>query len=287
MGFLLLKIPAVICFCLSLVCGGWGIFNLFTNDRPPEYVIVTDHNAHPENEGKYVLMTGTPTYSGFVEDPQFGVKVKSPLLQRKVEMYQYLYNGTSEKATMYKGWSSKYQSAFTDRFKRRYSNPSFPENLRSEDFGGELTFNNGTLKLDKEYSPKLGYSSYVDFKDSFARNLRPVTKLQAYKLPENYINKGNSYYLPKNPEYQGSNPQIGDIRITYKGLILKDLPEFTIIGKQVNDVIKYADNGHLVDQVLTDDELKRFYRSTSRSAFFGALFCSVLLLGAGIYFMTY
>lgn len=287
MGTLLLKIPAVICFCLSLLAGGWGIVNLFTNDKPPEYIVVEDRNNHPENEGKFVLMTGTPTYKGFVEDPIFGVKVKSPLLQRHVEMYQYLYNGTSEKATMYKGWSSKHQAAFTDRFKRHYSNPAFPEKLRSEDFGGELTFNNGSLKLDKAYATKLGYGSYVDFKDSYARNLRPVNKLSSNKLPANYINKGDSYYLPKNPAYQGTAPQIGDVRITYKGLILKDLPEFTIIGKQVNGVISYGDNNHLVDQVMGEDDLKRFYRSSSRTAFFGAIICAVLMAGAGIYFLTY
>lgn len=287
MGALLLKIPAIICFCLALASGGWGIVNLFTNDKPPEYVVVQDRNIHAENEGKFVLMTGTPTYEGFVSDPKFGVKVKSPLLQRQVEMYQYLYHGTSEKPTMYKGWSSKPQAAFTDRFNRRYSNPSFPEGIRSEDFGGELTFNNGTLKLDKAYATKLGYGSYVDFKDSYARNLRPVNKLSSAKLPPEYINKGNSYYLSKNNNSQSANPQIGDIRITYKGLILRDLPEFTIIGKQVNGVISYGDNGHLVDQVMSQEELKRFYRSTSRTAFFGAIFCSVLLLGAGVYFLTY
>lgn len=290
---------AFLAFSVFLV--GLGFKFLFFNSNAPDFVTVEDCNVHPENEGKYVMMIGKPTYDGkVVEDPVFGVRVKTAALKRIVEMYQYQKEGPSDKPYMTRGWSGTSQGAFEDRYGRRYSNPSFP--YRSEDFGGELSFNNGTLKIDKDYSPKFTYSSYVDFKDSYPRSVVPVTKLYSKKLPAGYINKETHFYKVSegnavanvldsgnrrdNLRNSKMAAHIGDIRVSYRALSVKNLPECTIIGKQVNGVLIHDDRSKLVDSRLSMDEIKKAYRSSSRMAFMGSIVCAMISFAIGMYIMS-
>ena len=290
---------AFMAFSVFLV--GLGFKFLFFDSNAPDFVTVQDCNVHPENEGKYVMMIGKPTYDGkVVEDPVFGVKVKTAALKRVVEMYQYQKNGPADKPYMTRDWSGKSEGGFEDRYGKRYSNPSFP--YRSEDFGGELSFNNGTLKIDKDYAPKFTYSSYVDFKDSYPRSVVPVKKLYSKKLPAGYVNRGDYFYkasegnTARNILDSGNRTDnfvnskaaahIGDIRVSYKALSVKNLPECTIIGKQVNGVLIHDDRSKLVDSRLSLDEIKKAYRTSSRMAFMGSIVCAIICFAIGMYIMS-
>lgn len=290
---------AFLAFSVFLV--GLGFKFLFFDSDAPDFVTLQDCNVHPENEGKYVMMIGKPTYDGkVVEDPVFGVRVKTAALKRIVEMYQYQKNGPSDKPYMTRGWSSKSEGGFEDRYGKRYSNPSMP--YRSEDFGGELTFNNGTLKIDKDYAPKFTYSSYVDFKDSYPRSVVPVKKLYSNKLPAGYVNMETHFYKASegntaaiifdsgnrrdNLRNKLAAAHIGDIRVSYKALSVKNLPECTIIGKQVNGVLIHDSRSKLVDSRLSLDEIKKAYRSSSRMAFMGSFVCAMITFAIGMYIMS-
>lgn len=291
------------CMIMALFLVGLGLKFLFFDNKPPTYVEQTDTNYHAENEGKYVLMRGTPTFNGLVEDPKFGVKVKTPLLKRNVEMYQYLKNGTEKNIYMTRGWSSKAEGAFTTKYDKRYSNPSFPEGLRSEDFGGELTLNNGTLKIDKDYAPKFGYSQYVDFKYSYNQNLVNVKRLPSSKLPAGMINNGNSYFRPSDGgsaianimdsgnrsdalSSRKTNYKVGDVRITYQAYRLVNMPECTILALQKNGVLTHTDRSKFLDYSATAEDMDKAYRHSSRYAFGGALACAAILFAIGIYVMS-
>ena len=287
---------------LSIFLVGLGLKFLFFDSNVPDFVTVQDCNVHPENEGKYVMMIGKPTYDGkIVTDPVFGVRVRTAALKRIVEMYQYQKNGPSDKPYMTKGWSSRSEASFEDRYGKRYSNPSFP--YRSEDFGGELSFNNGTLKIDKDYAPKFTYSSYVDFKDAYPRSVLPVKKLyNSRKLPDGYVNRETYFYkasegntvaniLDSGNRRDALLPDkttvhIGDVRIYYKALSVKELPECTIIGKQVKGVLIHDDRSKLVDSRLSMDEIKKAYRTSSRMACMGAFFCALISFAIGMYIMS-
>lgn len=295
------RIFGLVFLAFSVFLVGLGFKFLFFNSDAPDFVTVQDCNVHPENEGKYVMMIGKPTYDGkVIEDPVFGVRVKTAALKRIVEMYQYQKEGPSDKPYMTRGWSSKSEGAFEDRYGKRYSNPSFP--YRSEDFGGELSFNNGTLKIDKDYAPKFTYSSYVDFKDSYPRSILPVKKLYSKKLPDGYVNKEDYFYKASegnavanvldsgnrrdNLRNSKVAAHIGDIRVSYKALSVKNLPECTIIGKQVNGVIIHDDRSKLVDSSLSLDEIKKAYRTSSRMAFMGSFICAMISFAIGMYIMS-
>lgn len=282
-----------ICAVLSLLCFGYSAVCLFTNtDKKAEEVVeVTDYNVHPENEGKFVMMRGRLTYSGqLTEDPELGVKVKSPILQRHTEMFQYIPSSSDEKVrTASKGWDKNSHPSFNDRYDHRYNNPSFPADIpRSKDFASDLTMEKGNLKIDSDFVKALSYGKYVDFKDHYDHKMVGVKKLPDKKLPEHFKNLGNSFYrshrseddsLLEQPSFGKRDTRIGDIRIYYRAFKWdENLPEFTIIGLQRDGKLLRQDGALFFDYRITDQqELKREMRSANRSAMMGALVCGVIL----------
>ena len=95
-----------------------------------------------------------------VEDPDFDISVDSPVLIRKVEMYQYIAVGRDQ-----------YTRDFSERYERNlgaekndiYKNPQFPKGLESELFFGKVRI--GDVLLGKEYLKNFSYSSYVNFSE--------------------------------------------------------------------------------------------------------------------------
>lgn len=290
-------IGKIICAVLSVLCFGYSGVCLFTNTEKQAASIIEskDYNVHPENEGKLVMMRGKLTYKGQItEDPELGVRIKSPILQRHTEMYQYIPSSSDEKTRIAsKGWDKNGHPSFTDRYKHYRSNPSFPSNLpKSKDFACDLTMENGNLKIDGDFVKALSYGQYVTFKDHYEHNMTGVTKLPSKKLPEGFKNLGNQYYRLHNKEddsvldalsLEKKDGKIGDIRIRYRAFKWNDnLPEFTIIGRQKGEKLYREEGAFFFDYRINDDKhLEREIRSNNRSAMFGALFCGVLLaLGA-------
>lgn len=294
-------IGKVICGILSILCFGYSGFCLFTNTdkKVDSYVEVTDYNVHPENDGKFVIMKGKLTYKGdIVEDPDTGVRMKSPILQRHTEMFQYISSGTDEKNRISRtGWHKDGQPSFTDKYGRRHSNPYFPEGIpRTKDFATDLTMENGNLKIDADFVKALSYGQYVTFKDHYESNMKNVVNLPSKKIPAKFKNLGKSYYRfhDKSDDSifetmqlvkKASNSHIGDIRITYKAFKWNNnLPEFTIIGYQKDGKLWRKDGALFYDyRIDGDKELKREVRKNNRYAMFGSGVCGVILVLLAIF----
>lgn len=291
-------IGKIICAVLAVLCFGYAGMCLFTNTSKQAASIVEckDYNVHPENEGKLVMMKGKLTYKGQItEDPELGVRIKSPILQRHTEMYQYIPSSSDEKTRIAnQGWDKNGQASFTDKYKRYRSNPTFPSVPRSKDFACDLTMENGNLKIDGDFVKALSYRQYVNFKDHYEYNMVGVTKLPSKKIPEGFRNIGNQYYRLDNQEDENAlaalkrgKPvaQIGDIRIRYQAFKWNEnLPEFTIIGWQISDKLYRKDGALFFDYRVEDEkQLEREIRSNNRSAMFGAAFCGALLALAAVF----
>lgn len=276
-------IGKIICAALAVLCFGYAGVCMFTNTEKQAASVVEckDFNVHPENEGKLVMMRGKLTYKGEItEDPELGVRIKSPILQRHTEMYQYIPSSSDEKTRVAeKGWHKDGHASFTDKYKHYRSNPTFPSVPRSKDFACDLTIENGNLKIDGDFIKALSYKQYVTFKDHYEYNMVSVSRLPSKKLPEGFKNLGNQYYRFQDKDDLKPSNRIGDVRIRYQAFKWKDdLPEFTIIGVQQGDKLYRKDGALFFDYRIEDEKhLEREIRSNNRSAMFGAALCGVIL----------
>ena len=109
----------------------------------------------PADLSSLSLYTGPLTVESGAEDPDFDISVDSPVLIRKVEMYQYIAVGRDQ-----------YTRDFSERYERNlgaekndiYKNPQFPKGLESELFFGKVRI--GDVLLGKEYLKKFSYPSF-------------------------------------------------------------------------------------------------------------------------------
>lgn len=106
----------------------------------------------PADLSSLSLYTGPLTVESGAEDPDFDISVDSPVLIRKVEMYQYIAVGRDQ-----------YTRDFSERYERNlgaekndiYKNPQFPKGLESELFFGKVRI--GDVLLGKEYLKNFSY----------------------------------------------------------------------------------------------------------------------------------
>lgn len=286
-------IGKIICGVLALLSFGYSGVCLFTNtDKQAAAIVeVADCNVHPENEGKMVMLRGKLTYDKtFTVDPDLGVKVRTPILVRHTEMFQYKSQGTENNRTMTTTWSKDGIVGFTDRYKHHYSNPTFPSDIpRSKVFASDLRVNNGNLKIDAEFVKALSAGKYYTFKDTYGTFFKNVTGLHnSSKLPKDFVTTGDKYYRP----YKNTDPlfidllrsgkrnsHVGDIRIRYQALKWSDdLPEFTVIGLQEKGKLMHKEGSLFYDYRIQDkDDLSREVRKNNRNAMFGALGCGIIL----------
>ena len=109
--------------------------------------------------------TGKLTLLEAAEDPDFDIKVDSPILIRKVEMYQYVNEHQNSK-TFKKDFSNKHESQVKitiGKKEYRYKNPVFPDEPKSEIFCGKVKIGDSDLLLSDEILEKFSLGSYVNF----------------------------------------------------------------------------------------------------------------------------
>jgi len=284
------SIGKLICAALAVMCFGYAGVCLFTNtDKQANAIIeVADCNVHPENEGKIVMLRGKLNYGNSItEDPELGVRVKTPVLVRTVEMYQNVPSNSSNEKTRIRNyaWDSRHHPGFTDKYNRHHSNPNMPEGVpKADTFAAALTVGNGNLKVDAAFTKVLSYGKYVTFKDTYTSLMKNVTRLPSKKLPAGFVNKGDQYYR----SYNGTNsnaPRVGDVRISYQALKWsEDLPEFTIIGLQKDGKVLKEKDSFFYDYRIEDRaQLQREVRSSNRSAMFGAIVCGAILAAIALF----
>lgn len=219
-------------------------------------VEISAQNIDRANDNKLVQVSGNAETTETLTDKIITVP-NTFALSRKVEMYQWEENVKTERKDNMGGSTTEtktytYEKVWSDReinsddFKKTsYSNPKFP--IKSEDVYAQ-TGKLGDFNLTTKQTESMhGFEVY--------ENLPQKTE---YKIFE------NSYYKGYNPE----NPQIGDLRISYKvipsgtsiSIIAKQKPDNTLTYMTVKDKAVYLQQDGIKDK----DEMLYSFRQGNK-----------------------
>lgn len=206
---------------------------------------VSNTTVDAANEGKLVHVAGDTSASNQVSDPQLGFAQKGLKLVRKVEMYQWKENKTTEtrqklgggeeRVTRYsyvKEWSDRRIDSGRFRQSGGHQNPSWPS-------AGARSFavddaKLGAFRLDGNIIGRLGDGERVDVPDSVSAKAQEVYGDRARV-------RNGTIYVGADP----SSPQVGDIRVTYT---LLPLQAVSVVAKQTSSGFSpyVASNGRQV-----------------------------------------
>lgn len=264
------------CVAIGIACLGasYYLYNNFIN--PPQITEVKDNNYHRENTDdgsgtvSLVMLKGKVTPSNeLLEDDKTGVKTKYPILQRKVEMYQYFLK--DDKPMM--GWKETPIKAFKDKNGKEWKNPSFPSNLRSNTLYHDFHINKGSLAVSSKFLKKDLDETKYEKSFYYLKNLPKETRLKGFEW------KGNHYLSPS-----GYKNHIGDIRVYYKVLNHEELPELTIIGQQKNFKVNSSNRDcRFYDRAVTMDEIRKTYKEDAPHAALAAVLFGVFFVMLGVF----
>lgn len=264
------------CVAIGIACLGasYYLYNNFIN--PPQITEVKDNNYHRENTDdgsgtvSLVMLKGKVTPSNeLLEDDKTGVKTKYPILQRKVEMYQYFLK--DDKPMM--GWKETPIKAFKDKNGKEWKNPSFPSNLRSNTLYHDFHINKGSLAVSSKFLKKDLDEKKYEKSFYYLKNLPKETRLKGFEW------KGNHYLSPS-----GYKNHIGDIRVYYKVLNHEELPELTIIGQQKNFKVNSSNRDcRFYDRAVTMDEIRKTYKEDAPHAALAAVLFGVFFVMLGVF----
>lgn len=264
------------CVAIGIACLGasYFLYNNFIN--PPQITEVKDNNYHRENTDdgsgtvSLVMLKGKVTPSNeLLEDDKTGVKTKYPILQRKVEMYQYFLK--DDKPMM--GWKETPIKAFKDKNGKEWKNPSFPSYLRSNTLYHDFHINKGSLAVSSKFLKKDLDEKKYEKSFYYLKNLPKETRLKGFEW------KGNHYLSPS-----GYKNHIGDIRVYYKVLNHEELPELTIIGQQKNFKVNSSNRDcRFYDRAVTMDEIRKTYKEDAPHAALAAVLFGVFFVMLGVF----
>ena len=237
---------------------GNNVKNLKTTAEMSKTVInVSSDKIDPQNEGKLIATNGKVTNEEELSDSLFNVTIKTPLLKRIVEVYQWEEesNTDSDNHTTYtyhKVWKSDLidSSSFN---KSGYDNPTTKEYDDTE-YASTLV-NVGAFELSDEQIRSLStegvYNSFDEAK---------VTEMN-YTVSGNYVT--NSKDINK--------PEIGDVRIQY---VYNNSTELSVLavqnghsfktfvsqaGKKVNRVMDGIKSGEeMINVIKTENKILKW-----------------------------
>jgi len=229
----------------------------------------------PADLSSLSLYTGPLTVESGAEDPDFDISVDSPVLIRKVEMYQYIAVGKDQ-----------YTRDFSERYERNlgaekndiYKNPQFPKGLESELFFGKVRI--GDVLLGKEYLEKFSYSSYGNFSEQ--PEIYPVnveeggSKRFGLELLDPY-----TYATPGGGEWG-----IGDLKVSWYAVDDSGFARsYTAVGIVRDGVLSEGDDSSLYfyDREISKEELSRKNEEGDRQAGIGMILVGLLLSAFFIY----
>lgn len=259
---------------MALFGASFYLYNNFINQ--PETVFVQDAQYRLENSddssgsAKLVMVKGKVTLKDQAVDSATGVKANYPVLQRKVEMYQFFLDG--EKPMM--GWKDYGVKSFKDKNGREFKNPSFPKSFDNRSFYANFSINNGNLPIDYRFLLK-----DLD-KDKYKKNFYILTTLPEASTPKDFVYKKNHYLK------DGPNPKskIGSIRIYYKVLNYKELPELTIIGQQTKGMLKRSNSDcRFFDTPIATEAIAKTYNQDAFHAALGAALFGAAFILLGLF----
>jgi hypothetical protein len=244
-GSLIGFVVGIILIALSITALSWNEHRAVQAFKALErglgaVVTVSASSINEKNDQRLVYLTGPLSSAKSAFDPAMNFAVKNAIrLQRDVAMYQWveqitekttnLVGGsqTTEKVYEYvQAWVSIPQNSKQFKIPAGHQNPPMP--LRSETFNA-TSITLGAFALDPAFVEKI---------DTFE------SALDADKPPAGYQRFSDAFYRSRDP----SQPEIGDLRITYQAAIAKD---YSIVAKQSNGALApYKDQSGYVIALL-------------------------------------
>lgn len=206
-----------------------------TNEISNNYIDVTSEIIDSKNEGKLIATNGRLTNEEELYDSVFDVKVKTPVLKRVVEIYEWKEESETdedgdERYTYSKVWESTLidSQSFNNS---RYSNPTtMPYN--TETYYSEKV-NVGAFLLTREQLNNLSTNGVFN-----EYNSEKIEELN-YKIYGNYITNSEDI----------NNPQIGDIRISF---VYNNSTEISVLAVQSGNTFKdyVSSSGKIINSVV-------------------------------------
>lgn len=186
-------------------------------DAPSQVVSLPRPVIEPVNEGRLIHTIGEVTTTLPLQDPDLDLMFDNTLIvERKVEMYQWIEvpNGPSFKYVH--AWSSKWHDPAGFRVAKGHINPDMQ--IATEKFTPEVA-RLGDFKLTPETLSRL----------------TPLEPFMPQDTPRGWIREAAHLYLGLNPQ----KPALGDLRASYK--IMRAPTLVTIVARQApTTVTPYA-----------------------------------------------
>ncbi len=184
------------------------------------YTDIESAKVDKEYDGKVIATSGKLDFGDEeLVDSTFNIKVKTPMLVREVEMYQWVEDKEeSEDKTTYnykKEWKNELVDSSNFNQSSSHQNPSAMPYEASTEKAQQLKV--GAYKLTSSFSNLLSAeNSYSDFTGA--------------TIPEGYKTVGNYIIKSEDPD----SPKIGDVRISFKYASYTDV---SVLGKLQGDTI--------------------------------------------------
>lgn len=231
-------------------------------------VILEEKEVLEENENKLVLLTGKIIPKDTLKFEEYQVEVQSPILERKVEMFQYVEEIDEQDRKIVKRiWSDDIpeDEVYDEIYKEKYYNPDMK--IEGETIYGEA--NLGKFLLDKEITKKLKTNA----------NFNNLKETEDFK-------KLDEITLTNTKE---ERTKIGDLRLQFKYLDLEKAGEYTILGKQSgNKIVEYKlDTGlpllKVFEGIKSKDEILETISKDRKMSIYGSLGVLTLLILIGLF----
>ena len=231
-------------------------------------------NLGRKGPGDIEAYTGKLTLLEGAHDSDFDIKVDSPILIRKVEMYQYV---EKEKA------SNTVREDFYDKHKPEikitknekeyiYKNPKFPSEPKAEIFYGKMKIGDTDLLLSDEILEKFSFDSYINFEKQ-----PKILNVSGLKNGKKTLN------LVPIDDYTYSNSvdgvwDVGDLRVTWYTIDPNELAEvYTAVGVVKDGVIGDGDGiVEIYDREISKDEIVSNFSNGNKKLGIGLIAVSSL-----------
>lgn len=190
-------------------------------------------SVDPGNDGKLVHVSGPAETTAQLTDSEFGVDVNAIKLRRTVEMYQWVESVETKKKKKLGGGT---ETTRTYNYKKEWSEKLYPSTDFKKPDGHEnpkdMAVNSTTQVADEvtvgayKLSPSLVRSI-----NTFERLPVKDDNLTPTGITKKVVRHKDGYYVGDDP----SNPQVGDLRITFR--VVKPCTVSLVAG-QVKDTFE-------------------------------------------------
>lgn len=247
---------------------GNNVKNLKTTaELEDSYVDVKSNKVKSKNDGKLVATHGKLINEKELTDETFGVTIKTPIMKRTVEVYQWKETSNTDKDgnTTYsynKDWSERLIDS-SEFHETGHDNPT--SKLYEDKTYTSDDVKVGAFSLSSEQVEKLSTkANFTEFNQETINGLN-------LKITNNYITNSEDF----------ENPKIGDVRITFT---FNDSNEVSVLavqsdesfvtftskaGKKVNKIVEGSHNGKdMIQSIRSEDKFMKWILR-----FFGFIIC--------------